>query len=89
MKIDLHKPILDKNDPDQIIAARKSSPLVVGIGEEEFFVGSDASPIIEYTDKVIYLDDKDIAVIRRGKEVEVVDFYNEKMEHEADSPTSC
>ena len=74
--------ILDKNDPDQIIAARKSSPLVVGIGEEEFFLGSDASPIIEYTDKVIYLDDKDIAVIRRGKEVEVVDFNNEKMEHE-------
>ena len=74
--------ILDKNDPDQIIAARKSSPLVVGIGEEEFFLGSDASPIIEYTDKVIYLDDKDIAVIRRGKDVEVVDFNNEKMEHE-------
>ena len=74
--------ILDKDDPDQIIAARKSSPLVVGIGEDEFFLGSDASPIIEYTDKVIYLDDKDIAVIRRGKEVEVVDFNNEKMEHE-------
>ena len=69
--------ILDKDDPDQIIAARKSSPLVVGIGEEEFFLGSDASPIIEYTDKVIYLDDKDIAVIRRGKDVEVVDFNNE------------
>ena len=74
--------ILDKDNPDQIIAARKSSPLVVGIGEDEFFLGSDASPIIEYTDKVIYLDDKDIAVIRRGKEVEVVDFNNEKMEHE-------
>ena len=74
--------ILDKDNPDQIIAARKSSPLVVGIGEEEFFLGSDASPIIEYTDKVIYLDDKDIAVIRRGEEVEVVDFNNEKMEHE-------
>lgn len=74
--------ILDKDDPDQIIAARKSSPLVVGIGEEEFFLGSDASPIIEYTDKVIYLDDKDIAVIRRNKEVEVVDFHNEKMNHD-------
>lgn len=74
--------ILDKNDPDQIIAARKSSPLVVGIGEEEFFLGSDASPIIEYTDKVIYLDDKDIAVIRRNEEVEVVDFHNEKMNHD-------
>src|SRR5574344_2853225 len=74
--------LLDKNDPDQIIAARKSSPLVVGIGEEEFFLGSDASPIIEYTNKVIYLDDKDIAVIRRGKEVEIVDLNNAKMEHE-------
>ncbi|MBQ0022965.1 MAG: glutamine--fructose-6-phosphate transaminase (isomerizing) [Prevotellaceae bacterium] len=74
--------ILDKDDPDQIIAARKSSPLVVGIGEEEFFLGSDASPIIEYTDKVIYLDDKDIAVIRRNKEVEVVDFHNAKMNHD-------
>lgn len=74
--------ILDKDDPDQIIAARKSSPLVVGIGEEEFFLGSDASPIIEYTDKVIYLGDQDIAVIRRDREVEVVDFMNEKVAHQ-------
>ncbi len=74
--------ILDKEDPDQIIAARKSSPLVVGIGEDEFFLGSDASPIIEYTDKVIYLGDKDIAVIRRNQEVEVVDFMNEKVAHQ-------
>lgn len=75
--------IIDKNNPDQIIAARKSSPLVVGIGEDEFFLGSDASPIIEYTDKVIYLDDKDIVVINRNKkEVEIVDFYNEKVEHD-------
>lgn len=74
--------ILDKEDPDQIIAARKSSPLVVGIGEEEFFLGSDASPIIEYTDKVIYLDDEEIAIIRRGQDVEVIDLHNEKIEHE-------
>lgn len=74
--------ILDINDPDQIIAARKSSPLVVGIGEEEFFLGSDASPIIEYTDKMIYLDDGDIAVIRRNKDVEIVDFYNTKIDHD-------
>ena len=59
--------ILDKNDPHQIIAARKQSPLVVGIGEDEFFLGSDASPIIEYTDKVVYLDDENIAVIRLGE----------------------
>ncbi|MCQ2257255.1 MAG: glutamine--fructose-6-phosphate transaminase (isomerizing) [Bacteroidaceae bacterium] len=74
--------ILDKNDPDQIIAARKSSPLVVGIGEDEFFLGSDASPIIEYTDKMVYLDDKDIAVIRRNEELEVVDFKNTKIDHD-------
>ncbi|MCR5312689.1 MAG: glutamine--fructose-6-phosphate transaminase (isomerizing) [Bacteroidaceae bacterium] len=74
--------ILDKNDPDQIIAARKSSPLVVGIGEEEYFIGSDASPIIEYTNKVIYLDDGDIAVIRRGQDVKVVDFDNAEMNHD-------
>lgn len=75
--------IIDKNNPDEIIAARKSSPLVVGIGDGEFFLGSDASPIIEYTDKVIYLDDKDIVVINRNKpEVDIVDFNNEKIEHD-------
>ncbi|MCF0197878.1 MAG: glutamine--fructose-6-phosphate transaminase (isomerizing) [Bacteroidaceae bacterium] len=74
--------VLDKNNPDVLIAARKSSPLVVGIGDEEFFLGSDASPIIEYTDRVIYLNDQDVAVIRRGHDVEVVDFYNEKVEHD-------
>lgn len=74
--------ILDKSNPDQIIAARKSSPLVVGIGDNEFFLGSDASPIIEYTDKVIYLNDGDIAIIRKGKELEIVDFNNIPLEHE-------
>ena len=74
--------ILDKNNPDQIIAARKSSPLVIGIGQDEFLLGSDASPIIEYTDKVIYLDDKDIAVITKGKPLDIVDINNEKTDHE-------
>ncbi len=55
---------VDKRDPYQIIAARKQSPLVVGIGDGEFFLGSDASPIIDYTDKVVYLEDGNIAVIR-------------------------
>ena len=49
--------LLDKREPNQIIAARKQSPLVVGIGENEFFLGSDASPIVEFTDKVVYLED--------------------------------
>ena len=56
--------IVDKRDPYQIVAARKQSPLVVGIGDGEFFLGSDASPIIDYTDKVVYLEDGNIAVIR-------------------------
>ena len=74
--------ILDKNDPHQIIAARKQSPLVVGIGEDEFFLGSDASPIIEYTDKVVYLDDENIAVIRLGEELKVVSILNEEQQLE-------
>ena len=53
--------VLDKDNPDGIIAARKSSPLVVGIGEGEFFLASDATPIVEYTDKVVYLEDEEIA----------------------------
>ncbi len=68
--------LLDKNNPDEIIAARKSSPLVVGIGTDEFFLASDATPIVEYTDKVVYLQDGEIAVIRRGKTLEVVNLDN-------------
>lgn len=57
--------VMDRNDPDHLIAARKGSPLVLGIGEDEFFVASDASPIIEYTKNVVYLDDKEYACISR------------------------
>ena len=70
--------ILDKRDPSQIIAARKQSPLVVGIGDGEFFLGSDASPIIEYTDKVVYLEDGNIAVIRLGEELKVMGIHGEE-----------
>ena len=72
--------VLDKRDPDQIIAARKQSPLVVGIGDDEFFLGSDASPIVEYTDKVVYLEDGNIAVIRRGQDLHVVSILGEEQE---------
>lgn len=68
--------VLDKRHPDQIIAARKSSPLVVGIGEGEFFLASDASPIIEYTDKMVYLDDEEIAVFNLDEELKVVNLHN-------------
>ena len=74
--------ILDKRHPDTIIAAKKQSPLVVGIGDDEFFIGSDASPIIEYTDRMVYLEDGNIAVIKRGKELEVVNIYNTKLSPE-------
>lgn len=71
--------ILDKRNPDTIIAARKQSPLVVGIGDGEFFLGSDATPIIEYTDKVVYLDDENIAVMKLGEELKVVNILNKKL----------
>lgn len=72
--------ILDKRHPNQIIAARKSSPLVVGIGKDnDFYLASDATPIVEYTDKVVYLDDGDIAVIQPGHELKVVDMDNTRM----------
>jgi glucosamine--fructose-6-phosphate aminotransferase (isomerizing) len=74
--------LLDKRNPNQIIAARKQSPLVVGIGDNEFFLGSDASPIVEYTDKVVYLDDGDIAVMSLGEELKVVDLYNDEQNPE-------
>ena len=72
--------IIDKRHPDQIIAARKQSPLVVGIGDEEFFLGSDASPIVEYTDKVVYLEDGNIAVLKRGEDLKVVSILGEEQE---------
>ena len=72
--------IIDKRHPDQIIAARKQSPLVVGIGDDEFFLGSDASPIVEYTDKVVYLEDGNIAVLKRGEDLKVVSLLGEEQE---------
>lgn len=68
--------ILDRNNPGEIIAARKSSPLVVGIGDGEYFLASDATPIVEYTDKVVYLEDEEIAVIRQGEKLKVVNLSN-------------
>lgn len=61
--------ILDKEHPDLLIAARKGSPLVVGIGEDEYFLASDATPIVEYTDKVIYIEDEEVVVIRTDGQV--------------------
>jgi len=68
--------VISKKSPNKIIAARKGSPLVVGIGKEEFFVASDATPIIEYTENVVYLNDEEIATIERGKELKIKTIRN-------------
>ena len=62
-----------------LFRSRKSSPLVVGIGADEFFLASDATPIVEYTDKVVYLEDGEIAVLHLGKELKVVNLSNVEM----------
>jgi glucosamine--fructose-6-phosphate aminotransferase (isomerizing) len=83
--------VLSKDAPNQLIAARKGSPMVIGIGDREFFVASDATPIIEYTNEVVYVNDYEIAVIRdgkldiRSKEDVVQTPYIQKLELELDS----
>lgn len=70
--------ILDREHPDTIICARQSSPLAVGLGDDgAFYLASDASPFAEYTDKVVYLNDGDIALLQYGKELKVVNLQNE------------
>ena len=68
--------IIDKNEPDKLIAARKGSPLVVGIGEKEFFIASDATPIVEYTRDVVYLNDEEIAVVCRDGDFKIKTISN-------------
>ena len=73
--------ILDKRNPDQIICARKGSPLIIGVGKTEngkaeFILGSDATPIIEYTDKVIYLQDEEIAIMDRTGRMDITNLAN-------------
>ena len=63
--------LFDRNKPDEIVVAKLGSPLAIGIGEDEFFVASDASPFIEFTNNAIYLEDEEMAIIRLGREVKV------------------
>lgn len=70
--------IVEKDNPDTIIAARKSSPLVVGIGDGEMFLGSDGTPFVEYTDKVVYVNDNEIAVIRRDEPLKITTLDNQE-----------
>jgi glucosamine--fructose-6-phosphate aminotransferase (isomerizing) len=70
--------VIDKMEPGKIVAARKASPLVIGIGKDEFFLGSDATPIIEYTRKVVYLNDEEIALIDRDGNLSIKTVSNEE-----------
>lgn len=63
--------VMDKNDPDEIVVARLGSPLVIGIGDNEFFIASDASPFLEFTKEAFYLDDGEMATIRRDKDIDI------------------
>ncbi|NEQ50165.1 MAG: glutamine--fructose-6-phosphate transaminase (isomerizing), partial [Leptolyngbya sp. SIO3F4] len=63
--------IVEHGNPDKMVLAKKGSPLVVGIGNDEFFIASDASPFLEYTKNAVYLEDEEMAVIRRGEELEI------------------
>ena len=76
--------VIDKRFPNQLVCARKSSPLAVGIVEDhsEFFIASDASPIAEYTKHIVYLKDEEIAVIERGKEMKVYNLNGEEADAE-------
>ncbi len=70
--------IISENNPDKLIAARKSSPLVIGVGKDEFFVASDATPLIEYTNNVVYLNDEEIATISRNGELKIKTIKNQE-----------
>ncbi len=71
--------LFDKNKPDEIVVAKLGSPLAIGIGDDEFFVASDASPFIEFTNNAIYLEDQEMAIIRRGRDVKVRKIKGDKL----------
>lgn len=74
--------VVDKEYPDKIVVARKSSPLVVGIGEDhkEFFLASDALPIVEYTKQMVYLNDGEVALLKVGQKMEIHTLDNEDVD---------
>ncbi|MDD3946027.1 MAG: glutamine--fructose-6-phosphate transaminase (isomerizing), partial [Bacteroidales bacterium] len=73
--------VIQQDDPDTLVAARKSSPLLVGIGEGEYFLASDASPVIEYTKKVVYLNDDEVVCLRRDREPEFHNLQQVEKDH--------
>ncbi|PLX02409.1 MAG: glutamine--fructose-6-phosphate transaminase (isomerizing) [Marinilabiliales bacterium] len=70
--------IVSNEHPNELIAARKGSPLVVGIGDGEFYLASDATPIVEYTKNVVYLEDEEVAYMKLGHELEIKTIKNQK-----------
>ncbi|GGX07705.1 glutamine--fructose-6-phosphate transaminase (isomerizing) [Aquimarina muelleri] len=71
--------VFDKQKPDEIVVARLGSPLAIGVGEDEFFIASDASPFIEYTNNAIYLEDGEMAIVSRRKGVKVRNIKDDKL----------
>ena len=69
--------VMEEGNNDLLVAAKKGSPLVVGVGKDEYFCASDATPIIEYTKNVVYLDEEEIAVIRRGQDLRLINIANQ------------
>ena len=69
--------VFDVRKPDEIVVAKLGSPLAIGIGEDEFFIGSDASPFIEFTNNAVYLEDQEMAIIRLGKEIKLRKIKND------------
>lgn len=69
--------VFDKNKPDEIVVAKLGSPLAIGVGENEFFIASDASPFIEFTKNALYLEDEEMAIVRLGKEIKLRKIKND------------
>jgi glucosamine--fructose-6-phosphate aminotransferase (isomerizing) len=74
--------VIERGNPNVLVAARKGSPLIVGIGEDEFFLGSDATPIVEYTSNVIYLNDEEVVKLERGCDPHIKTIKDEEVETE-------
>lgn len=69
--------VFDRRKPDEIVVAKLGSPLAIGIGENEFFIASDASPFIEFTNNAVYLEDEEMAIVRLGKEIKLRKIKND------------
>jgi glucosamine--fructose-6-phosphate aminotransferase (isomerizing) len=76
--------VIEKDCPDKIVVARKSSPVVIGIGEDnkEFFIASDAVPIVAYTKQMVYLNDNEVALLKVGKKIEIRNLDNQEITHD-------